>query len=580
MDKKVITFGEIMLRLATPDYLRFCQSDKLNATFGGGEANVAVSLANYGIATEFVTRLPKNDIARACVMDLRKYGVGTSHIVYGGDRLGIYFLETGAVARASKVVYDRAHSAISEIQPGMVNWEEVFKDASWFHWTGITPAISQGAADACLEAIQVANRMGIPVSCDLNYRKNLWKYGKTASEVMPELVAGCDVILGNEEDAEKVFGIKPEGFDVTATNGEVNAAEFESVCTQLMAKFPRAKKVIITLRGAINANHNTWSGVLYANGKLYQSRRYDITHIVDRVGGGDSFMGGLIYGLLTYTTDDQKALDFAVAASCLKHTIYGDFNQVTVDEWRCFRTSFKISDNSIINYNSEIINLIMARFNKMQVLDAIVSTGMVPVYYNKDVEIAKQVVKACYEGGVRAFEFTNRGDFAHEVFAELIKFATKECPELVLGVGSIVDAGTASLYLQLGANFVVGPLFNPEIAKVCNRRLVPYTPGCGSVSEIGFAQEVGCDLCKIFPAGNVGGPSFVKNIKAPMPWSMIMATGAVEPTEENLSAWFKAGVTCVGMGSKLFPKEMIAAGNWEAISTLCRDALATIKKYR
>ena len=222
----------------------------------------------------------------------------------------------------------------------------------------------------------------------------------------------------------------------------------------------------------------------------------------------------------------------------------------------------------------------MARFNKMQVLDAIVSTGMVPVYYNKDVEIAKQVVKACYEGGVRAFEFTNRGDFAHEVFAELIKFATKECPELVLGVGSIVDAGTASLYLQLGANFVVGPLFNPEIAKVCNRRLVPYTPGCGSVSEIGFAQEVGCDLCKIFPAGNVGGPSFVKNIKAPMPWSMIMATGAVEPTDENLSAWFKAGVTCVGMGSKLFPKEMIAAGNWEAISTLCRDALATIKKYR
>lgn len=222
----------------------------------------------------------------------------------------------------------------------------------------------------------------------------------------------------------------------------------------------------------------------------------------------------------------------------------------------------------------------MARFNKMQVLDAIVSTGMVPVYYNKDVEIAKQVVKACYEGGVRAFEFTNRGDFAHEVFAELIKFATKECPELVLGVGSIVDAGTASLYLQLGANFVVGPLFNPEIAKVCNRRLVPYTPGCGSVSEIGFAQEVGCDLCKIFPAGNVGGPSFVKNIKAPMPWSMIMATGAVEPTEENLSAWFKAGVTCVGVGSKLFPKEMIAAGNWEAISTLCRDALATIKKYR
>lgn len=330
--KKVVTFGEIMLRLATPGYLRFTQAGEFTATFGGGEANVAVSLSNYGIPTDFVTRLPENDIAKACVMDLRKYGVGTSNIIYGGDRVGIYFLETGAVARASKVVYDRANSAISEIKPGMVDWEKVFEGAQWFHWTGITPALSQGAADACLEAIKVANKMGITVSCDLNYRKNLWKYGKKASEVMPALVEGCDVILGNEEDAEKVFGIKPEGFDVTATAGEVNAQEFESVCTQMMKRFPRAKKVIITLRGSINANHNTWGGVLYDGSKLFTSRRYDITHIVDRVGGGDSFMGGLIYGLITYTGDDQKALEFAVAASCLKHTIYGDFNMVSVDE--------------------------------------------------------------------------------------------------------------------------------------------------------------------------------------------------------------------------------------------------------
>ena len=329
---KIVTFGEIMLRLATPGYLRFSQTNELSATFGGGEANVAVSLANYGMDAEFVTRLPENDIAAACVKDLHKHGVKTDHIVYGGDRMGIYFLETGAVARASKVVYDRAHSAISEIKPGMIDWEQVLAGADWFHWTGITPAISQGAADVCLEAIQTANRLGIPVSCDLNYRKNLWKYGKKASEVMPDLVAGCDIILGNEEDAEKVFGIKPEGFDVTATAGEVNAAEFESVCTQLMQRFPRARKVIITLRGSINANHNTWGGVLYDGKQLFQSPRYDITHIVDRVGGGDSFMGGLIYGLLTYPQDDQLALNFAVAASCLKHTIYGEYNEVTVKE--------------------------------------------------------------------------------------------------------------------------------------------------------------------------------------------------------------------------------------------------------
>lgn len=330
--KRIVTFGEIMLRLATPGYLRFSQANELSATFGGGEANVAVSLANYGMEASFVTRLPENDIAVACVKDLRKNGVLTDHIIYGGERLGIYFLETGAVARASKVIYDRAHSSISEIQPGMIDWDRVFEGADWFHWTGITPAISQGAADVCLEAIWAANRLGVTVSCDLNYRKNLWKYGKRADEVMPALVEGCDIILGNEEDAEKVFGIKPEGFDATATAGRVDAAKFESVCRQLMARFPRARKVIITLRGSINANHNTWGGVLFDGQRLYESARYDITHIVDRVGGGDSFMGGLIYGLLTYEGDDQRALDFAAAASCLKHTIYGDYNQVTVKE--------------------------------------------------------------------------------------------------------------------------------------------------------------------------------------------------------------------------------------------------------
>ena len=328
----VITFGEIMLRLSTPGYLRFGQARQFDATFGGGEANVAVSLANYGVDAKFITRLPENDIAKACINDLRSYGVDTSGIVFGGDRVGIYFLETGAVARPSKVVYDRANSSIATIQPGMIDWKKVFEGADWFHWTGITPALSQGAADVCLEAIKAANALGVTVSCDLNYRKNLWKYGKKAGEIMPALVEGCDIILGNEEDADKVFGIKPEGFEVTATGGAIDQQRFQSVGEQLMKRFPRARKVIITLRGSINANHNTWGGVLWDGKTLYQSPRYDITHIVDRVGGGDSFMGGLIYGLLTYTGDDQKALNFAVAASCLKHTIFGDYNQVTVAE--------------------------------------------------------------------------------------------------------------------------------------------------------------------------------------------------------------------------------------------------------
>ncbi len=329
--KKIVTFGEILLRLTPEGFKRFSQASTFDVVYGGGESNVAVSLANYGMPTEFVTRLPKNDIGECALMEMRKRGVGTNHIARGGERLGIYFLEMGAVTRGSKVVYDRAHSAISTIEKGMIDWEAVFADAQWFHWTGITPAISQGAADVCLEAIRKANEMGVTVSTDLNYRKKLWKYGKTPGEIMPDLVAGCDVILGNEEDAEKHFGIHPEGVDVTQGD-TVDPQAYISVCQQLMDRFPRAKKVIITLRGSISASHNSWSGVLYDGKKLYTAPTYQITHIVDRVGGGDSFMGGLIYSLLTYGDDTQKALDFAVAASCLKHTIYGDANLATVDE--------------------------------------------------------------------------------------------------------------------------------------------------------------------------------------------------------------------------------------------------------
>lgn len=314
---KIVTFGEIMLRLACPEHLRFSQVHGFEATFGGGEANVAVSLANFGFDAEFVTALPSNDIAEACLRELRGYGVGVGNCLESGERMGIYFLEKGAVCRPSKVIYDRAGSSISQVKPGDFDWEKIFEGADWFHWTGITPAISQGAASVCLEAVKAASKMGVRISCDLNYRKNLWKWGKSAGEVMPELVSYSDVIIGNEEDAEKVFGIKCEG------------CEAEGLA--LMRMFPKAKKIAITQRESLNADHNLWSAVLYDGGRLLVSRKYDITDIVDRVGGGDSFAAGLIYGILN-CGDDAAALEFAVAASCLKHTIEGDFNRVTVRE--------------------------------------------------------------------------------------------------------------------------------------------------------------------------------------------------------------------------------------------------------
>jgi 2-dehydro-3-deoxygluconokinase len=326
---KVVMFGEILLRLAPPGFGRFTQARAFEAVYGGGEANVAASLANYGETAEFVTRLPANDLGEACIAYLRSFNIRIDHIARGGDRIGIYFLEAGAAQRGSKVIYDRAGSSFATIKPGMIDWKTVFDGADWFHWTGITPAVSQGAADACREAIRAAKQSGLTVSCDMNYRAKLWKWGKTAGEVMQELVALSDVAIGNEEDADKVFGIQAPGADILT--GKINSENYCIVCEKLAQRFSGLKMIAITLRGSLSATQNTWSAVLWNNGEFLTAPTYNISFIVDRVGGGDAFMGGLIYGLRKYS-NPEKALRFAVAASCLKHSVGGDFNQVTAAE--------------------------------------------------------------------------------------------------------------------------------------------------------------------------------------------------------------------------------------------------------
>ena len=313
-----------MMRLATPGFLRFAQTSALELTYGGGEANVAVSLVNYGLSADFVTRLPKNDMGQRAINELRGIGVGTGHIARGGERIGIYFLETGASQRASKVTYDRAHSAIAEIQPGEVNWEAAFKGARWFHWTGITPALSDNAAAVVEEACKVARQMGLTISTDLNYRKKLWSKQK-AGEVMGKLMQYVDVCIANEEDAESVFGI--HGAEVTS--GKIEHAQYEDVARQLTERFG-FKQVAITLRESYSASHNGWSAMLWTGGKAYYSRKFDL-NVIDRVGGGDSFGGGLIFASLRGDAP-QQAIEFAVAASALKHTIPGDYNRATLEE--------------------------------------------------------------------------------------------------------------------------------------------------------------------------------------------------------------------------------------------------------
>jgi len=323
---KTVTFGEVMLRLATPGHLRLNQAPVLEITFGGGEANVAVSLALFGDEAAFVTRLPKNDVAEACVQRLRGLGVDTRAILRGGERIGIYFLESGASQRASTVTYDRAHSSISEINPADIKWEAILQGADWFHFTGITPALSGQAAQATLDGVRAARKLGLTVSCDLNYRKKLWTNEK-AGQVMSGLMEHVDICIANEEDAEKVFGIKAGGTEVT--EGKLDHGRYVEVATKLTERF-KFKGVAITLRESLSASHNGWSGLYYTGGKAHFSRHYDV-QIVDRVGGGDSFAAGLIYAL-GHKKSAQDAIEFAAAASCLKHSISGDFNLVKLSE--------------------------------------------------------------------------------------------------------------------------------------------------------------------------------------------------------------------------------------------------------
>ena len=325
---RIITFGEIMLRLKSPALERFFQSPSLEATFGGGEANVAVSLANYGMDAAFVTALPNNAIGEACRRDVRSFGVDVSNIKMTDGRMGIYFLETGSNQRPSKVVYDRADSAIAIAPIDLFDWEKIFEGADWFHISGIAPAISASAAELSLAACKAAKKCGVKVSCDLNYRKNLWKYGKEAKEVMSEIAKYIDVAIANEEDFQKSLGITA---DSDVESGSLDRNVYEGIAKKAMALYPNLERVAITLRESKSADRNDWAACIYDGKEFYVSRKYEITDIVDRVGGGDSFSGGLIYGLNTYSTQ-AEALEFAVAASCLKHTISGDFNRVTVKE--------------------------------------------------------------------------------------------------------------------------------------------------------------------------------------------------------------------------------------------------------
>ena len=589
MSDRVVTFGEVMLRLSAPGNLRFEQAAEFRASFAGAEANVAVSLACLGVPSEFVTRLPANDLGTACFKFLRQHGVQTEHIARGGERLGVFFLETGAAQRGSKVIYDRSHSSFAASTSDDFDWRSVFAGAGWFHWTGITPATGPGPAAAVADAAQAAKDMGLPVSCDLNYRAKLWQWGRDAGDVMPDLVRRCDVVIGNEEDAEKVFNIVMPDIDVQ--KGQVEAHNYVVVCERLVELFPNLSTVAFTLRGSLGASRNSWSALLWHEGQVYTSPTYDITPIVDRVGGGDAFAAGLIYGLSVAGQGPQWALEFAVAASCLKHSILGDANLVSVAEieqlakrerqWPCGPIDqsalLRRLPAGLVPRSPEAR---MTRFSRLEVLTTIIDLGLVPLFDTEDVDTAERIITACVDGGARVVEFRNRREQSFLPFADLVRRFAGSRPDVIIGVGSVIDAPTAALYLACGANFVVSPVLNPEVARVCNRQKVAYLPGCGSASEISDAEELGVEICKIFPGSELGGPSFVKAVLAPSPWSRLMPTGGVDATEESVTAWIKAGACCLGMGSRLVTKEMESGAGIETLAPTVGKVLEWIKSAR
>ncbi|MBA3005469.1 MAG: sugar kinase [Proteobacteria bacterium] len=328
----IVTFGEIMLRLSPQNFTKILQSDTFKISCAGSEANVAVSLSLLNENVQYVTALSNNDLGLRIRHDLQKYNLGIHHIIYNNNRQGLIFIEKGAIHRPSKVIYDREDSAFSKIQPGLIDWQTIFAEARWFHWSGISPALSENLYQVTKEAIHYAKKAGVPISVDLNYRGNLWKYNKSSAEVMTDLTQYCDVIIGNEEDAIKCLGIQTDNSENSEEYQIISKSHYERICSDVCKKFPRAQTVCFTLRESVSASHNTWSAILYNAGRIYHSNKYNLTHIVDRVGAGDSFSAGIIYGINNFGTDFQHILDFATASSALKHSIEGDFNLSLIED--------------------------------------------------------------------------------------------------------------------------------------------------------------------------------------------------------------------------------------------------------
>ena len=556
-----------MLRLASPDGVRLASSRTLDATFGGGEANVAISLARLGLDAAFVTALPDNDLGDAARHFLAGHGVDVAGVTTRPGRLGIYFLEPGAAQRPSRVLYDRAESSFTQSGPGDFAWEFAARRRHLVPHDGHhARAVRHRPPRRPIAGARAARAAGATVSVDLNYRAKLWKWGRPAGDVMADLVAEADVLIGNEEDADKVFGIRAAGTSVS--DGHVESAGYADVAEQLASRFPRLRTVAFTQRGSISASENTWSGVLWTPDTFVVARTWRIAPIVDRVGAGDAFAAGLIAALT----------DGAEPEGCDRVRGGGRVPQALPARRREPRLACR--GRGACRRQRGRAGRAMSISRRREVLDAIGDSGVLPLFYCDDVEQSVRIMAALAEGGARAIEFTDRGPRCPPRLRRDGRAGRRRRPaDILLGAGSIRDPYAADWFIAAGARFIVGPTFDPDVATLCNLRRVPYLPGCATPTEIVTAEKSGVEFVKVFP-GDVLGPAFVRAIRGPLPEAQVVVTGGVAATEASVRDWISAGAAALGFGSGLVSKAVTSGADPAPLTHTMADLIRWVALVR
>lgn len=548
--KKVFSFGELLLRISPEFNRQWIHKSETAIYLGGAELNVVSALSKWNVPAKYFTALPDNDLSKEIITALNEKNIDTSSIIISGNKIGIYYLPQGADLKYSGVIYDRLHSSYSELKPGTINWDEVLKDCNWLHLSAISPALNENIALICKEALQAASSKGLTISIDLNYRAKLWQYGKQPKEVMADLLPYCNVVMGNIWSAEQLLGIE---CSVKESKGK-SKEELIEVAAKSMNELHRLYPNVITIAYTFRLEE-TYFSLLQHGEERFLSQEIQLHNIIDKAGSGDCFMAGLIYGLSNQLSL-QETVNFASTAAAGKLLEKGDATNQTIQ--------------TVINNSSETMD------NRENITLQLKQQKLLPLFYYSDAVVCIEVMKTLYAAGIRQIEFTNRGNNALKNFSALVAERNESMKDLLLAVGTIRTTKQADDFIDVGADFLISPVFDIEISKLANRRKTLWIPGCMTPTEIHTAENAGHKLIKLFP-GNLLTPYFVSSIKELFPLVDFMPTGGVEVDKNNLEAWFNAGVSAVGMGSKLISKKLLDAKDYATIENETRSALALIQ---